>query len=187
MSRAIAIPKPREKKEQIRFFLVWLNDHNNNSVSLGIIYSHSNHHSYGIVKSLIRRNYFQSYSSTAAAGKIEDKAISEDWTGLRPSNWGLVGHLSWQIICLFQENVFFLQYIYIYIFIFFLPYFNTESQAIVSAISWTFLNVNACKYRQRTELLLSAASGGSVARCLDTEITQWIQYRQSLVVCCSTL
>ena len=30
------------------------------------------------------------------------------------------------------------------------------------------------------------ASGGSVARCLDTESTQWTQYRQSLEVYCST-
>ena len=34
---------------------------------------------------------------------------------------------------------------------------------------------------------LDGASGGSVARCLDTDSTQRTQYRQSVVVYCSTL
>ena len=52
MSRAIAMSKPRAKKEY-NIFLVWFNNNNNNSFSLSIIYSHSNSHSYSIAKSLI--------------------------------------------------------------------------------------------------------------------------------------
>ena len=31
-------------------------------------------------------------SKATAAGRIEDKTIPEDWTGLRIANRGLVGH-----------------------------------------------------------------------------------------------
>ena len=32
-------------------------------------------------------------SKATAAGKVEDKAIPKNWTGIRTANWGLVGHL----------------------------------------------------------------------------------------------
>ena len=38
------------------------------------------------------RNYGKTISKATAAGKIEDKASPEDWTGLKIANWGLVGH-----------------------------------------------------------------------------------------------
>ena len=31
-------------------------------------------------------------SKATAAGQIEEKPMSEDWTGLKIANWGLVGH-----------------------------------------------------------------------------------------------
>ena len=33
--------------------MVWLNNNDNNSFSLNVVYSHNNSHSYGIAKSLI--------------------------------------------------------------------------------------------------------------------------------------
>ena len=54
MSRAIVLFKHRAKKgNRLRFFLVWLNNKNNNRFSLSIICSRSNSNSYGMAKSLI--------------------------------------------------------------------------------------------------------------------------------------
>ena len=53
MSEAIAMSKPRAKKETDYFFSVWLKDNYNNSFNLTIIDSHSNSHSYGMAKSII--------------------------------------------------------------------------------------------------------------------------------------
>ena len=81
------------------FFLVWLNNNNNNSFNLSIIYRHSNSQSsygswYGMAISLIIAvaRATLCISEATAAGNIEDKATPEDLTGLKIANWGLVGH-----------------------------------------------------------------------------------------------
>ena len=61
-------------------------------ISLSIIYSNSNSHTYGIAKSLIigvaKAKVFPKLQLQA----IQDKAIPEDWTGQTIANWWLVGH-----------------------------------------------------------------------------------------------
>ena len=72
----------------------------NNSFSYKIMYSHSNSHSYGIAKLLIKAvAESKTISKARAVGKIEDNVIPEDWTRLNVANQGLVGHSQWQIMC----------------------------------------------------------------------------------------
>ena len=73
-------------------------------VSLSIIYSNSNSHSYGIAKSLIiavaKAKLFPKLHLQA---KLKTNSIPEDWTGQTIANWWLVGHSEWEIMCLYQE------------------------------------------------------------------------------------
>ena len=75
-------------------------------ISLSIIYSNSNSHTYGIAKSLIigvaKAKLFPKLQLQA----IQDKAIPEDWTGQTIANWWLVGHSKWKIMCPYQEIFF---------------------------------------------------------------------------------
>ena len=45
-----------------------------------------------MAKSLIIVVAKATFSKATAAGKVEDKAIPEDWTGLKIANWWLVNH-----------------------------------------------------------------------------------------------
>ena len=59
-----------------------------------------------MAKSLIIVVAKATFSKATAAGKVEDKAIPEDWIGLKIANWLLGNHSKWQIVCLYKKNVF---------------------------------------------------------------------------------
>ena len=107
-------PQPEQKpcqnledKKHLDFFLVWLNNKNSNSFSSSILYSHRNSHSYGMaISSIIAGAKAKFIPKIQLPAILKTKAIPKDWTGIQISNWGLVGRSQWQMIFLYQENVF---------------------------------------------------------------------------------